>query len=144
MNRYSKTIIILISIGSLVLLFFHIKTLRTNSELKTKLKILKKEKIALLTEHESCLKEKEQNLKKELLGQYLDYMINLRNKIENGYIPKEKEISNFTDRSKFVVDNMGLLKLTAEETTQHLSFLAKMSKLLNEISEKEPERKVDN
>ena len=144
MNRHSKTIIILISIGSLILLFFHIRALRTNSQLKTELKILKKEKIALLTEQETCLKEKEQNLKKELIGQYLDYMINLRNKIENGYIPKEKEIKDFTDRSKFVIDNIKLLRLTTEETTQHLSFLAKMSKLLNEVSKKEPERKVDN
>ena len=144
MNKHSKLIIILISIGSLVLLFFHINTLRKNSKLETELDIRKKEKIALLTEHETCLKEKETSLKRELLNQYLDYMINLRNKIENGYIPVKKDLDNFKDRSKFVIDNMKLLKLDPKETTQHLTFLAKTNKLLDEVIKKEPENKVNN
>ena len=144
MNRHSKMIIILISIGSLILLFFHIRTLKTNSDLKTSLKILKKEKIALLTEHEACLKEKEKGLKKELIGQYLDYMINLRNKIENGHIPAKKEINDFSDRSKFVVENIKLLKLTTKETTQHLTFLAKMSRLVDEVLKKQQKNNSDN
>lgn len=144
MNKHSKTIIILISIGSLILLFFHIRTLQENKKLDIELSILKKEKIALLTEHETCLKDKEVSLKKELIGQYLDYMINLRNKIEDGYKPDKKELTNFTDRSKFIVENMKLLKLTAQETTQHLTFLAKMNKLVNEGVENPPEKGVDN
>ena len=144
MNKNSKTIIILLSLGSLILLFFHIRALKSNSELQTGLKILKKEKIALLTEHEKCLNDKEESLKKELVGRYLDYMVNLRNKIEDGYIPEEKEIKNFSDRSKFIVDNMSLLKLTTEEATQHLTFLAKIGHLVDELSKKQPEKKVGN
>jgi len=144
MNKHSKNIIILLSLGSLILLFFHIRALNSNSELQTNLKILKKEKIALLTEHEKCLNDKEESLKKELVGRYLDYMINLRNKIEDDYIPGKKEIKDFSDRSKFIVDNMKLLKLTTEEATQHLTFLAKMGNLVDKVLKKQAQKKVDN
>jgi len=144
MNKNSKTIIILLSLGSLILLFFHIRAIKSNSELQTNLKILKKEKIALLTEHEKCLNDKEESLKRELVGRYLDYMINLRNKIEDGYVPEEKEVKSFSDRSKFIVDNMKLLELTTEEATQHLTFLAKMGNLVDEVLKKQPQKKVDN
>lgn len=144
MDKYSKNTIILISLGSLILLFFHIRALKSNSELQTGLKILKKEKIALLTEHERCLNDKEESLKKELVGRYLDYMINLRNKIEGGYVPEPKEVEDFSDRSEFILDNMKLLKLTTEETTRHLTFLAKMGELVDEVLKKQPEKKFDN
>lgn len=144
MDKYSKNIIILISLGSLILLFFHIRALKSNSELQTGLKILKKEKIALLTEHERCLNDKEESLKKELVGRYLDYMINLRNKIEGGYVPEPKEVEDFSDRSKFILDNMKLLKLTTEETTRHLTFLAKMGELVDKVLKKQPKKKFDN
>ena len=138
MNKHSKVIITLLSLGSLLLLFFHMKTLKTNSELETNLKILKKEKISLLTEHETCLKEKEETLKKDLTSRYLDYMIDLRNKLEAGYVPGEKEVKDFSDRNKFVVENINLLKLTTKESTQYLTFLAKMNKLVDEVLKKQP------
>ena len=71
-------------------------------------------------------------------------MIELRNKIEQGYHPEKKDLENFNDRSTFIVDNMKLLKLNPQETTQHLTFLAKMTKLLNEEIKNELENKADN
>jgi uncharacterized protein YpmS len=144
MNKHSKNIIILLSLGSLILLFFHVRALKSNSELQTSLKILKKEKIALLTEHEKCLNDKEASLKKELVDRYLDYMINLRNKIEDGYVPEKKEVKDFSDRSRFIIENMKLLELSTQEATQHLTFLAKMGRLVEEVSKKLPEKKADN
>ncbi|HNW81771.1 MAG TPA: hypothetical protein PKG52_02660 [bacterium] len=120
----------------ILLLFTLVFSIYKNSILKNEVAALKNEKIKLLEEHGECLKNKENTLKKELIGKYVESMIALRNKIEKGYVPDNKDMDNFFDRSNYIINNLEVYEPAKEEISQHLIFLSSMKSVLEPFSKK--------
>ncbi|HDT11681.1 MAG TPA: hypothetical protein ENN58_02960 [bacterium] len=125
----------------IVLLFKSYNLYKENSLLEKEVVQLNVEKMKSLVDLENCLKQNEQFLKKELIDKYADSMINLRNKIEKGYIPDDAEISNFFDRTEFIVSNLELLELPKEKAAQYIYFIESMRNLLKPFSATEDKNK---
>lgn len=120
MNRIFTVILLLAAIASLVSTVFSLKKV---SSMEDEINRLKAEKIELLSEHEECLTYKEKSLKKELLSKYLDSIVILLNRIDAGHKPTEEEVSNFYDRTDFIIKNIDSAAVSKEETNLVLSFI---------------------
>lgn len=127
MKKIFVYILLLVSVVLLICTIFNLKKISSMDEEILK---LKEEKITLLSEHEECLAYKEQSLRKELIAKYLDSMMALVNKTENGYTPTEKDISVFNERADFILENIGSIKVSPEETGLVRSFVDSAKKTL--------------
>ena len=123
---------------SIALNFFSRKEIASLAEENA---VLKTDKISLLSEHEECLIFKEQTLKKELLSKYLDWIMALANKVENGYEPTTSDLSDFKDRTGFILENVSRIGISKEETNLILAFIDAAK---NTISEKNNTKFNDN
>ena len=120
MNRIFMAILIIVSIGSIAYCGLNMKKVSSLEEENVQLKA---EKIALLSEHEECLTYKEQSLKKELITKYLDSIVSLLNRMDNGHTPTKEETANFYDRIDFIVKNLESAAVSKEETSLVLTFI---------------------
>lgn len=109
--------------SAVILLCFLLMAIKTKNSLKNEISTLKKEKISLLAEHEECLKHKEKALKRELVAKYIDSMVSLVNRIEKGDVPTKTDISNFLDRTGFILENIGVIDISKEEAAQYLTYM---------------------
>lgn len=132
----SKKVLNLLLVLVLILMLASVFFVYKNSILKNELTILKNEKIKLLEEQGECLKHKESTLKKELIEKYVESMINLRNKIEKGYVPDNKDMNDFFDRSEYIINNLEVYEPAKEEISQHIVFLSSMKSVLEPFSKK--------
>ena len=126
----SKTILIMIAVSDMILVSFIVYFVYSNSRLNNEIEQLRSEKIKMLEDHGECLKYKEIALKKELIEKYMESMISLRNKIEQGYVPVKEDIGSFIDRSEYIVDNLEIYEPSKEKISQYLLFIGSMKTLL--------------
>ncbi|MGI6394965.1 MAG: hypothetical protein ACOX2F_09630 [bacterium] len=122
-----KTGLLVAAIFIVFLLFLNEQN--KNRELSSQVVELEKEKISLLSEYEECLRFKEVSLKKELVGKYIDSIVNLVDKVENGDSLSEKELLSFEERVDFILDNMEFADFSREESFQTLLFINSAKKL---------------
>jgi len=88
-------------------------------------KLLKEQKM-VLPEYKKVLEENNRMLRKELVKKYMEYIIDLTNKVAAEKVVPEEDKKLFSDRSAFVIENMGLLEMTDEEAKTYIKFLLKM------------------
>ena len=128
MKKIFIFILFFVSIFSLVCIAFN---LRKISSLNEEIDNLKTEKVMLLAEHEKCLLYKEKSLKKELVAKYLDTMMALANKTEQGYEPTEEETATFYERADFILENIKSIDVSPEEAKLIISFVDSAKKILD-------------
>ncbi len=97
---------------------------------KNRIENLETERMELLSEHSECLLYKEQSLKKELMSKYLDSMMLLLDKVEEGGEPTEKELADFYDRAAFIEKNSGTTDTPEEEKRLLKTFVESAKKML--------------
>lgn len=85
---------------------------------------LREKNVTLLEEHKQLLEENNVMIRRELINKYIDFMIDLRNKIDSKIILSDKDITLFFDRAEFIVENLGVLKLKKDEAKQYLEFIS--------------------
>ena len=120
MNRVFSIILLLAAVASLVSTGFSLKKV---SSMEDEVNKLKAEKIALLSEHEECLEYKEQSLRKELVSKYLDAMMALAKRTEQGAVPTDKELADFYDRFDFITKNIDSVAVSKEEAALVRTFI---------------------
>lgn len=135
-SKVLKGLLSVVVVLFLVLLYLFSVLKSEKDQMKDEIQQLKEEKIIFLSEHEECLKQKEKSLKKELVDKYVDSMILLINKIENGGVPSESEVISFTDRTEFILDSIKQLDMPKEEATQYLVFLSSAKKSVEPFMKK--------
>ncbi len=133
-NKGLLAVVVLLAITSVISLSLWYRSTLINLELEKKIEHSDLERISTLAELERCLIQNQKYLKKELIDKYLESMINLRNKIDGGYTPTEKDISNFFERSEFIISNLSLLKLSKDKAMQYISFIESSQNLLKSFS----------
>ncbi|MBP5406531.1 hypothetical protein J6Z19_05205 [bacterium] len=128
MKKIFIFILLVVSIFLLACIAFN---LRKISSLNEEIYNLKNEKVMLLAEHEKCLLYKEKSLKKELIAKYLDAMMALADKTEQGYKPTEEETATFYERADFIVENINSIEVSQEEAKLIISFVDSAKKILD-------------
>ncbi|HRZ79671.1 MAG TPA: hypothetical protein P5044_06675 [bacterium] len=142
-KNVSRTVLIMIGVSDALLVAFTAFLFYSNSQLKDEASRLRAEKIGILEEHGECLKYKENSLKKELIEKYMESMISLRNKVENGYVPGKDDIGSFLDRSSYIMDNLEIYEPSKEKISQYLLFISSMKKILEPFTGPAPEVNSD-
>lgn len=128
MKKILVPILICVSAALLACVCFQLKeTASLNAEIDN----LKAEKITLLAQHEECLAYKEKSLKKELVAKYLDSMMALADKTEQGNQPTEEEIGRFYERANFILDNIKSIGISPEEAKLIISFVDSARKVVD-------------
>lgn len=92
---------------------------------------VKQDQLALMADYKAALEENHKLLTQNLSERYFDYLIELRNRIEQaGYAPTDEEKKKAFDRAAFIVENMGALDLPAEEAKLRLQYIVMTKNLL--------------
>ena len=138
-DRVLKTVVLLLAVSTLISLYVTYSLKTENALLIKEVEKINSEKLSSLLELEECLRQNEKLLKKELVERYAESLIRLRNKIEEGYTPDQEEISNFFDRTEFIISNLGLLDLPQDKASQYVFFVESMRSLLSSFQTQKQE-----
>lgn len=99
--------------------------------LRAELTQVKQEQLKLMDDYKAALEENHKLLTMSLSERYFDYLIELRNRIEQtGYTPTAEEKKKAFDRAAFIVENMSALELPAEEARLRLQYIVTTKLLL--------------
>jgi len=98
---------------------------------RAELAAVKQEQLKLMDDYKAALEENHKLLTMSLSERYFDYLIELRNRIEQtGYTPAAEEKKKAFDRAAFIVENMGALELPGEEAKLRLQYIVTTKMLL--------------
>ncbi len=90
----------------------------------------KEQNISLLKEHKVVLEENSKLLNKELFRKYMEFLLNIRNKLDKNEPISENDLKHFKDRADFVVENLGILSLSPEESLVYLKYVSTLAEEL--------------
>jgi len=142
-KQFVRIVLLILAVVSVVSIYSVSRYSKKSFELEKENEKLNLERLSTLMELEECLKHNEKLLKRELIEKYVDSMINLRNKIDAGYVPSDEEISHFFDRTEFIISNMEDVGISNEKSRQYIYFIESMRNLLKSSSVS-PEKTKDN
>ncbi len=126
-----------VAVAGLFVIFGQLSTIKKELAItKDELIVQKKEHVKTLEELKKSLEENAVCLKRDLVRRYLDYILELRNKIDSGFQTEKSDADEFTKRADFIVENLGTLELSNAEATLYLSFISSLRKTIEESQKK--------
>mgnify|MGYP001765964621 CR=1 FL=1 len=123
--------VILLAAAAVLFAVFYFSLSAEIDRTRAELDKVKQDQLNLMADYKAALEENHKLLTQNLSERYFDYLIDLRNRIEQAnYAPTDEEKKKAFDRAAFIVENMSALDLPAEEAKLRLQYIVMTKNLL--------------
>ena len=129
-DRWLRISVVALAVGGSILTLFFLRSQQEIERCRAELAHSRSQQLSLMNDYHAVLEDNHRLLTQGLVERYFDFLIEQRNKMESGYAPSTDEEKRILDRAAFIVENMSVLELPADEAKLRLQFIVEVKRSL--------------